>query len=225
MKHRVSNLWMVFSSCISILSTGCGAIDKASALFSHDELPEKVRCPGSHDGFYVCLSSESNFSDSGVQSAVEQGLAKLATLVNEATFQSEIKSAISTGDSIVTNLTATNYIVSVTGYCEPQGDALARAVVDGNTIDYNECRVSHDSSGQPDVAEVAGVLLHEISHNIGYTHPEVDPSRLTIPYFLGDTAEKDISGVEKPISERRAADRTTKTPTIRRGTRGSYRYQ
>ncbi len=154
----------------------------------------KEACPGDHAGFYVCTQAGFNLGDDELQATISASLAKLSELVNGDTFQSKIKAAFPSGAAIVQSLIATNYTVTITAFCDTDGNALARAALGGDSIEYNRCMVEKDASGEPSLAQVAGVLLHEISHNVGYSHPDVNPPRTTIPYYLGDTVEVMIGG-------------------------------
>jgi hypothetical protein len=176
---------------LTIGLSGCGS-SIPSLLQGDGGDPPKVSCPGDHDGFFVCMSANSSISDKSLEQAIVQGLTDLATLVNTASFQRQVDTGFGEGPSINGALQTTNYIVTITGYCDASSTTLAQAVVGGSTIQYNECTVQKTSSGQIDQAAVSGVLLHEISHNVGYTHPSVNPSRLTVPYWLGDTATDDF---------------------------------
>jgi hypothetical protein len=138
------------------------------------------------------MSEASQINDPKLEQTIVNGLAKLISLVNTQSFQSQVEGFYTSGKSIVDNLSSTNYIVTITGYCDASSSVLASAVVGGDTISYNECTVQKDAQGDPDLAVVSGVLLHEISHNVGYTHPSVNPSRTTVPYWLGDTVQDDI---------------------------------
>lgn len=140
------------------------------------------------------MSEQSELKDPAVGQVIQQALAQLVSLVNTDTFQSQvIKSfAAGTGATIDQSLTEANYVVTITGFCDATTDVLADAIVGGDSMNYNECRVQKDAGGAFDVPQVAGVLLHEIAHNLGYVHPSVNPSRSTVPYFLGDLAQANM---------------------------------
>jgi hypothetical protein len=155
---------------------------------------EKVKCPGEHEGFYVCLSTKSKIADEDLKNTIGKALLKLADIINTDDFADEVKSFYVEGDKIVTDLRATNYIADIYGFCDASSSVLGKANLYGHTIRYNECNVTHDENGDPDLASVAGVLLHEISHNIGYDHAEESPSPNSVPYYLGNLIESQLGG-------------------------------
>jgi hypothetical protein len=174
---------------LALLATGCGNVASDTWLLGADAPAEKkVKCDGDHAGFYVCLGSASSIADATLAAKIETALASaLPQLVNSDRFRQHVLDAFGKGGAAIDgDLTRADYAVTVTGYCDAVDDALAKAPLNGASIRYNECK------GKQDLATVAGILLHEISHNLGYTHPDVNPSRSTVPYYLGDLAEKDL---------------------------------
>lgn len=175
----------------SLQLTACGsnlAPDSLLANASDDDLA-KSPCSGEHAGFYVCLAAQSSLTESAVHNTIRSALAALPGVVNSDQFATQVRSAFSNGDSILSTLTSTNYIVKIDSYCDEADNALAKATVGGTQIYYNECRMD-----DADTAMVSGVLMHEISHNLGFEHGETDPNRTSVPYYLGDLVEKDLGG-------------------------------
>ena len=184
---------VIFYGCLAMLA-GCGNINSDTArVFGLSDNQDKTACPNATAGFYVCLDADSSFLEADFKTTILRAMATLIKLVNESDFQQAITSGLSGGDQVVASLKQTNYIVLLQSYCASGSSVLAQASVGGYTINYNECTVTKDSSGADDNAQVSGVLLHEISHNLGYTHADVNPSPDSVPYFLGNTAEAMLS--------------------------------
>ena len=181
---------ILLSGCMAFLA-GCGNVNSETAsLFGMQADPDaKTPCPNPTSGFYVCLDAASTFVDASFEQTIATAMATAISLVNGANFQNAIKSGLSGGDQVVDTLLQTNYIVLVEGYCDSGSTTLAQATVGGYTVHYNECTVQTDSQGNADIAQISGVMLHEISHNLGYTHADVNPSPDSVPYYLGDTAQ------------------------------------
>ena len=178
---------------ICVMPVGCGSSVDSNNLFSNQETESKTKCDDSV-GFHVCLSTGATFVYSNYKEITMSAFGELNTLVNTTNFQARVKSAFGTsGNEIVSSLLSANYIVTVQGYCTPNSTTLAQATVGGDTILYNECTTEKDYDGQPNLARVSGVLLHEISHNLGYSHADINPSPNSVPYYLGDLAESMLS--------------------------------
>ena len=84
-------------------------------------------------------------------------------------------------------------MIEIYGFCESDSKTVATAVLNGDIINYNECSSAVDDPGEPDQAFISGVLMHEITHNIGYDHEKVNPDPNSVPYFMGDFVEEYLS--------------------------------
>ena len=187
-----------------VMTTGCGADLTNSLPFGLGPQPEKLRCDQTSSSFHVCLNPDSVFQKREVRNAILQAMGLLNELVPEPEFLDTVSDYYSNG-KIVENkqidgrlvredLVGTNYQITIEEICESNGTQYARATVGGSTILYNGCLVKRNGNGEIRLPHVAGVLLHEIAHNINYDHDEIDPEPDTVPYFLGRTAEAWLGG-------------------------------
>jgi hypothetical protein len=84
--------------------SGCGQVAADTMLLGSEPIPAKVRCPGDHEGFYVCMQSASQIDDAELKNVMLEALGQLAVLVNGAEFQEKIEAAFTNGPSIVSDL-------------------------------------------------------------------------------------------------------------------------
>ena len=183
---------------IAMLAQGCGGAEYGLILLPTIlQQQQKTECSDARE-FRVCLSAESSFADIEVERVIIDALAELNTLVNSEEFLTTLGERASNGAEIGGELVGTNYIARIRGFCDAGAAALAEAEVNGFDISYNECTIDRASDGSFSRPHVAGVLLHEISHNIGYSHASENPDPDSVPFFLGDLAEELLS----PVADR-----------------------
>ncbi len=190
----VSGLALIAGALLAWGTSACGGAAANEISFINDILTggkneKKTVCDSSAEGFLVCMSANSAIEDSRLKQSTFTALGELRELVNSEAFANKVNKAFDDNGGVMKKLRSTNYIAVITSYSAPNDTALAKATLNGHTIRYNAATVARDSSGAPDLAHVAGVMLHEIAHNIGYTHAAENPSRRSAPYFLGDLAE------------------------------------